>query len=191
MPTIRVRLTELHCNKANESGWFSSDEPYIICATIAPGGALGKRLLFAVTETFGDVDRGDDRHPNLDLLDEDVETSFAVVAQVVEHDDSEKSLVYGMATNFATVSFSNALMNNLNAPLRELRTVVSDALHSGVVASALPLVDDDDAIGNPAVFSCSTDRINGLDVGEAHEYERDVSGNSARYSLTFEVQRTA
>ena len=35
----RVRLSRLHCNNANEDGWFSSDEPYVITAVIGiPGG---------------------------------------------------------------------------------------------------------------------------------------------------------
>lgn len=187
--SIRVRFARLHCNNANEEGIFSNgDEPWVILATIAPGGPLNRRLIFAKTQTFSGVDGGENRHPNLDLLNEDVDGSFAVVGQVVEHDNSEKELVFNLATAAAQVAFVTALLDG-ETSIGTLRAIVADALHDGVVAAALPFVDDDDAIGHPAVFTISAATIDALEAGQPIFRNRGVAGNNANYTLRFEVQR--
>ena len=82
-------------------------------------------------------------------------------------------------------------MANGGASLLDLRNVVARALHDGVEAARLPLVDDDDPIGDPAVFSVSATRIADMNVGDSFNVLREVSGNDARYTLTFEVRRLA
>jgi hypothetical protein len=188
---FRIRLTNLHCNDANEESLFSDgDEPYVIVATIRPGGLAGPALDIMRTQVFDDVDDGDNRHPNLDALNRHVESSVAVVAQVVEHDDSAVALVFGTARTFAQTDFANAVLGG-ETNVTNLSAIVADAIRRGVDAARLPAVDDDDRIGSPARFTITTGSFDGLAVGgQPIVVTREVSGNDARYTMTFEVART-
>jgi hypothetical protein len=187
---FRIRLTTLHCNDANEESLFSNgDEPYVIVATIRPGGLAGPALDVFQTDVFGSVEDGGNRQPNLNALNRHVESSVAVVAQVVEHDDSEVGLIFGTARAFAEADFANAVLGG-ETNVTTLSTIVADAINRGVGAARLPGVDDDDRIGGATRFTITTAMFDGLGVGAQFSVLREVSGNDARYTLTFQVTRT-
>lgn len=187
---FRIRLTTLRCNDAQEEGFGSSygDEPYVILATIAPGGLAGPRLLFQRTSVINDADDGETFTINLNQLNEHVEDAVVVVAQVVEHDDSSIDLIYNSATGAAQLAFGNAILNGTTDPWT-LGGIVGPALTSGVNAAALPLVDDDDAIGSSARFIASRQTFDDLAVGGASTVSRQVAGDGATYTMSFQIRR--
>lgn len=187
---LRIRLTNIHCVNAQEDGWFSDgDEPYVLTSTISRGGLLGRRLQFNETPTYDDMDAGDDRNPGTTLyLDNMNNGSVVVVAQLIEHDDSERDLIEDLVRSASQVDFTNAVTNGTN-DYWTLGGIVADAMEGGVDAAALPFVDDDERIGAPTPFIVSQATFDGLALNQFVTLTRQVSGNGATYNLTFEIRR--
>ncbi len=186
----RIRLTKIHCSDTNEDGVFNSDEIYVILATIGPGGLLNTpRLSFFITRIYNGFDPHDNRYPNLDVLNGHIESSMVVVAQVVEHDDSEKNLIYESARVAATADFVRAVTGGTRDRWT-LGGIVATSIHDAVDAAALPLVDDDDVIGPAARFIASYTTFDDLALNGASTVTRNFVGKGADYTLTFEIERT-
>ncbi len=185
---FRIRLTRLHCNDAQEEfPFFNHDEPYVTLAAIDLEPILAfpgtPQLTIAVTPYYDAVDDGDNRFPNLNVLNENVQDRVAVIAQVVERDTNVID-VADMAADAARAAFEDALAAGESDP-EDLGRVVADALHTAVEGS------DDDAIGPATLFMVTQLEFDGLAVNGSFTRSITAQSNNANYTLTFEIRRTA
>lgn len=186
---FQISLTRLKCNNADEDDWWSDgDEPYVILAIIAPDPFAGYTLHVVSTRVYSDMDRNDVREPNLMLMNRHVESSVAIVAQVVEEDGTGRDVVWAAAERFANDAFVRAMADGVR-DLNELRRIVRNAMRWGMANAVTHGGDNDDLVGFPAQITVTRSDFDRLRANGTLNKVREVRDDGVRYTLTIQVRR--
>ncbi len=187
---FQVRATTLTARDAQEEGFASDgDEPYVVYALVKPGGALGVTLSVERSRRYEDIDDGDQRTPNVELMRQNVRAKMGVAAQVVENDGESSGGVITSMRNAANTAFTNAI----NAGTRDacaLAGVVARALHNAAAHDNGWFEDDDDVIGAGASFCVPVADLDSLGVGRELGRNLQFRGDGANYLQRFTIRRT-
>jgi len=186
---FEIKVTHLKCYNADEDGVLSDgDEPYAMVALIKPDPFAGYILHFAATRVFNEVDRSDTREPNLPLMGMHVDSSVAIISQVMEEDGTGRADMY---TAFKRAG-RDAFLEEMRLGARDLNwiaDVVSKEIRYELLDLDENLGDSDDLIGFTSVIFISTAQLARLSKNGTLTKVSEFIGPDVRYTLTIKVRR--